>query len=86
MTTEQLNEARNRPWADAEAVASGTSNGPPTVGHRMQPTPSSRSVSRWPRWPAVLLLAGAALAVLVLVRGWQRGQLEVTIERKRSPC
>jgi hypothetical protein len=110
MTTEQLNEARNRPWADAQAVASDaeavapdTQASPPTIGLHQQPGAPSGSTNsrepsksgqrrsksgqrRWPRWPAVLLLAGVAIAVLVLVWGRQSGQLEVTVERKRAVC
>jgi hypothetical protein len=103
MTTEQLNEARNRPWADAQAVASDTDAvapdtqaSPPAIGNQQQPgapsgainsrEPSESGQRRWPRWPAVLLLTGAAIAVLVLMWGRQSGQLEVTVERKRAVC
>jgi hypothetical protein len=84
VTTEQINEARNRPWADVEATGSGAEDGASTI-ERRHPRPTSGSArGRWAGWPVALLIAGAAIAVLVLAWGRRAGQLEVTVERKRG--
>jgi hypothetical protein len=85
VTTEQINEARNRPWADVEATGSGAKDGASIIERRHQPRPTSESAQGWRAgWPVALLIAGAAIAVLVLAWGRRAGQLEVTVERKRG--
>jgi hypothetical protein len=85
MTTEQINEARNRPWADVETIGSDTALGAPTSGRHLQPQPPADPGRRgWAGWPSVISIVAAVIALLVLAWGGRSGQLEVTVERKRA--
>lgn len=89
MITERLNEARNRPWADVEAIDRAGGSGesmrdlrrPPT-GRR--PGPRSARARRPVRWAAMAatLVTGSILLAAILAWARSRGWVEVTVEHE----